>query len=330
MTQVRSLRGQLLRWLLIPLLCFIAFNAWYGYRDARATAKVITKHMLLASARAIAEQIRVRDGGIEAQIPPVALEIFDTRDKDHVAYRITGPDGTLLAGYPDLALPSKEPWNLQPVYSATTFRNEKMREVALRQPLPSGHPGDAALVVVAETLHSEERIANEIWLRNFLEQLFLVGVAGGLTWFGVHRGLRPLRKLRDALIGRDPQHLEPLSDAGLQAELKPLVSALNEALERVRKQTAIRRRFIADASHQIRTPLTLLKTQASIGLIEDNLSATQDAFRAMLITIDNMTRITNQLLTLARADPDQGPVGRSEVDLGETIRQAATQYAALA
>ncbi len=330
MKPVRSLRGQLLRWLLVPLLCFIAFNAWYGYRNARATAQVITDRILLASARAMAEQIRVRDNGIEAQIPPVALEMFATDGKDHVAYSITGPDGTLLAGYPELAMPANKPMNLQPVFFSSIFRNEKMRAVTLRQPIASGHPGEAALVVVGETLHSQESIANEIWLRNFLEQLLLAVAAGGLTWFGMNRGLLPLRKLSDALIGRDPQHLEPFSDAGLQTELKPLVSALNEALERVRKQTAIRRRFIADASHQIRTPLTLLKTQANVGLREDNLFAAQDTFRAMLASIDTMTRITNQLLTLARADPEQGPIGSFEVDLGEIARHAAAQYAGLA
>lgn len=327
---MNSLRGQLLRWLLVPLLCVMAFNAWNGYRNARATAGVITDRMLLASARAMAEQVRVRDGSLEALVPPAALEMFATDEKDHVAFNITDPDGALLAGYADLPLPDEIPKGLQPLYSNTIFRREVMRVVVLRQPLASGHPNETALVVVGETLRSYDRIASEIWRRGFFEQLLLVAIAGGLTWFGMNRGLRPLTKLRDALLERDPHLLEPFSISGLQAELQPLVAALNEALARVRKQTAIRRRFIADAAHQLRTPLTLLKTQANVGLREDNIRAAQEALCAIVASTDSMTRLTNQLLTLARTDPDQAPAPRCRVDLVAIAREVLSQYSSLA
>lgn len=330
MMRNRSLRSQLLTWLLVPLLCVIAFNAWSGYLNACATAEVITDRMLLASARAMAEQIRVRDGGIEVLIPPVALEMFATDEKDHVAYSITGPDGMLLAGDPSFTMSANKPKNLQPVYSDATFRSERMRVVALRQPIASNHPNEAALVLVGETLHSYDKIASDMFRRNFFDQLLLVAAAGGLTWFGMNRGLLPLRRLSKSLVDRDPQLLETFSVSGLQTELKPLVVALNEALERVRKQGAIRRRFIADAAHQLRTPLTLLKTQASVGLREEDLKAAREALGAILISTDAMTRLTNQLLTLARADPDQGPAVRSEVDLAAIMREAVEKYSTLA
>jgi two-component system, OmpR family, sensor histidine kinase TctE len=327
---VRSLKGQLLTWLLVPLLCVIALNAWIKYNNAHLSAELITDRLLLASARAIAEQIRVRDDDIEVLIPPVALEMFESGDRDHVFYSLTGPDGTLHAGDPALATLVEKPDNLQPAYFNTQFNNENIRAVVLRQPLASNHPGDAALVIVGVTLHAQERVAQEIWRRNFLEQLLLVVLAGGLTWLGVNRGLRPLQKLREALTDRDPQLLQPFTVGGLQAELKPLVAALNEALVRIKNQIEIRRRFIADASHQLRTPLTLLKTQATVGLREDNLQSAREALSAMLVSIDSLTRVTNQLLTLARANPEHEHIERMTVGLADLASGVIQQYSGIA
>jgi two-component system, OmpR family, sensor histidine kinase TctE len=327
---VRSLKGQLLTWLLVPLLCLIALNAWIKYNNAHHSAELVTDRLLLASARAIAEQIRVRDDGIEVLIPPVALEIFETTDRDHVFYSLTGPDGTLHAGEPSLVPLVEKPDNLQPAYFDTQFNNENIRVVALRQPVALTPPAAAALVIVGVTLHAQERVAQEIWRRNFLEQLLLVITAGGLTWFGVNRGLRPLQKLREALTERDPQLLQPFTVSGLQRELKPLVAALNEALFRIRKQIEIRRRFISDASHQLRTPLTLLKTQATVGLREHNLHSAQEALSAMLVSIDGLTRVTNQLLVLARANPEHEYIEHVRVDLAELAHQIVKQYSGLA
>jgi two-component system sensor histidine kinase TctE len=286
--------------------------------------------MLLASARAIAEQVKVEDGVIEALIPPSALERFATDDKDNVAYRITGPDGTLLAGHPDLAFPYAEPKGLEPLYANTSFRQQNIRTVALRQPLASDEPNQTALVVVGETLRSHDRIAGDIWRRGFIQQMILVAIAGALTWFGLNRGLTPVTRLRNELLEREPDLLEPFSAAGLQTELQPLVAALNEALARVKNQIAVQRRFIADAAHQLRTPLTLLKTQASVGRREDDLSATKEAFTAIISTADAMTRLSNQLLTLAKTEPDHPPACNTPVDLALLVQGVFEQYSTLA
>jgi two-component system sensor histidine kinase TctE len=327
MTALRSLRGQLLIWLLGPLLCVTAFNAWSGYLNAQAIAGQITDRMLLASASAIAEQVKAGDGVVEALIPPSALEIFATDDNDHVAYAVTGPDGTLLAGDADLASLAAQPSGLQPLYANPVFRKQPMRSVALRQKLASDDPSQTALVVVGETLQSYHRIAGDIWRRNCMQQLGLVAIAGGLTWFGLNRGLRPLTRLGSALLEREPYGLEPLPASGLQTELQPVVSALNEALARVRHQIANQRRFIADAAHQLRTPLTLLKTQASVGSREDDIHAAREALGAVVSTTDALTRLTNQLLTLARTEADHVSAVYAPVDLMGLVHQVIDQFA---
>jgi two-component system sensor histidine kinase TctE len=116
----------------------------------------------------------------------------------------------------------------------------------------------------------------------------------------------------------------------LQSELQPLVIALNEALARIKMQIAVQRRFIADAAHQLRTPLTLLKTQASVGLREDDMEATREALVAIVATTDAMTRLTNQLLTLAKAEPDHAYATDSPVDLAAAVQSVVIQYGALA
>jgi two-component system sensor histidine kinase TctE len=330
MIALKSLRAQLLTLLLGPLLCVIGFNTWTGYLNAQATAGVITDRLLLASARSMAEQIKATDGIIEVLIPPSALEMFATDEKDHVAYNITGPDGTLLAGYADLVLPVSGPRDLQPVYVNISFRQQPMRVVALRQPLITETPNEAALVIVGETLHAYDRIASDIWRRNSIQQVLLVAIAGGLTWFGLNRGLLPLTRLRNALIERDPSHLEPFSTFGLQTELQPLVTALNHALARIEKQIAVQRRFIADAAHQLRTPLTLLKTQASVGLREEEMHAAQEALAAIVSTTDAMTRLTNQLLTLAKAEPDHAHAANTSVDLVALVQHVLARHCSLA
>jgi two-component system, OmpR family, sensor histidine kinase TctE len=93
----RSLRGELLAWLLIPLTAGVLFNVWTTYADALSTANIITDHTLLASARVIAEQVRDNDGVVQALIPPSALELFTSDAHDRVVYRVTTPDGELIA-----------------------------------------------------------------------------------------------------------------------------------------------------------------------------------------------------------------------------------------
>ena len=100
-----SLRSQLVAWLLVPLLFFVAVSAWVTYRNAVDTANLVQDRMLLGSARIIAEQIRVEEGVVQVVIPPAALELFESSFQDRVYYRIASPLGNMLSGYAELPLP---------------------------------------------------------------------------------------------------------------------------------------------------------------------------------------------------------------------------------
>ncbi|CAN7561412.1 sensor histidine kinase N-terminal domain-containing protein [Bosea sp. LjRoot9] len=326
----RSLRGELLGWLLIPLAGVVAFNAWTTHRSAVATANLITDRTLLASARVIAEQVKDNEGSVEALIPPSALEMFASPDRDHVIYRVMAPSGELIAGFPDVAIPPRPPVDLQPVHFEARFRVEDIRAVAISQPVVSKSAGGNALVVVGTSLHGRDRLVTELWLRSLRDQTLLVGIAALLALFGLHRGLAPLLRLRSELVARDPGSLQPLAGENLQTELKPLIDALNHAFARIQTYITLQRRFVADASHQLRTPLAVLKTQATVGLRDSEAAAKTEALAAIDGGLDAMARVVNQLLVLARAEPGGAAMRKEAVDFAAITRAALESRAMLA
>lgn len=326
----RSLRRELLAWLVLPLTAVVFFNVWTTYRNAVATADLITDRTLLASARAIAERIRVSDGTIEAPIPPSALEMFAADDPDRVIYRVTAPDGRLVAGDPDAIVPPQQPKSLEPIYFMSIFRGDSVRAVAIAQPIIASPPGGRALVSVGQTLRNHDRLVTSLWLKALRDQVVLVIAAGGLALFGLHRGLAPLIALRKRVVDRHPSDLEPLQPESLQSELRPLVDALNEALARVQRQLATQRRFVVNAAHQLRTPLSLLKTQATVGRRASDVASKDEALAAIDETADGMSRLANQLLALARAEQGSELLSKQRIDLMGIAREATASLAGLA
>ncbi|MGO4122954.1 sensor histidine kinase N-terminal domain-containing protein [Inquilinus sp. YAF38] len=326
----RSLRRELLGWLLLPLAAMVAFNAWTTYRDARQIADLITDRTLLSSTRMIAESVHESDGVIQAPIPPAALEMFASEDRDRVIYRVNGPHGELLTGYPDAPDPPQRPTGFQPIYYQGTYHDEPIRAVALAQFVVSdGTNGGEAVVTLSQTLRSRDRFERELWLRSLRDQVMLMAVAVILALFGLQFGLQPLLRLRDAVRRRAPDSLEPLDSGDVQQELKPLVTALNEALAQVRRQVAAQRRFVANAAHQLRTPLTSLKAQIGVGLraADADADAPREALAGMRSTVEGMKRLSNQLLSLARAEQGSALLHRETLDFVMICRNAVESLA---
>jgi two-component system sensor histidine kinase TctE len=326
----RSLRAGLLVWLLVPLLLLALFNAWTTRLRAVETASLFIDRMLLASARVMAEQVKERDGAIEALIPPSALEMFASPDRDRVIYRITSPTGELLAGYPDVAVPPQPLVDFQPVYFDAMFRTEAIRAVAIAQPVVSATLGGNAIVIIAETLRQRDRLATQLWVPVLRDQLLIVAIAAVLLLLGLRRGLAPLLRIRTAIVMRDQTSLEELPLAEVQSELRPLIEAFNQALARVANYITSQRRFVSNASHQLRTPLAILKVQAAAGKRDRSIAAKDEALDAIDSGLDRMTRLVNQLLTLARAEAHGVALRKELLDFVATARNASARLAPLA
>lgn len=328
--RIDSLRLQLLRWLLLPLAGLVAVNVFTSWRQASATADLVTDRTLDASVRAIAEDVRIDRGVIDAIIPPVALEMFDTGHRDRVFYRVDTAAGRLLTGYPDLPLPEPPPKASAPVHFTGSYRGNDLRLAALSYPLVGATDGARVTVVVGVTLAGHAAMVRELWVGNFGQQLILLVAAGVLVVIGLGRGLAPLMRLREAVMEKGRDDLSPLPDHAVQSELRPLVAALNTYMGRVAGQMAAQRRFVANAAHQLRTPLALLSTQVAFARRTGEAVERAEALAGAEESTRRLARLAAQLLTLSRAEPGSRRPRDEDIDLAQSARQVLEGLAHLA
>jgi two-component system, OmpR family, sensor histidine kinase TctE len=302
-----SLRLRLVVWLTVPLAGIAVLMAWIAYSNASLTAASVTDRILSASAQTIGEQVRVENGEVSALIPPSALGIFATGAGDRVVYKVLDPSGRLIAGIPDVPVPAQRPRVNAPVYFEAPFRGQTYRGIAMIQQVfgftdPADRSGQV-MVIVAATQREQAATTRALWLQGIQPMGILLLLVAGLGWFGLHQGLRPLDRIRQELANRSESDLSPLSLTGLPSEVHPLVVAFNAALGRIDRYIAAQRRFVANAAHQLHTPLTLLKMQTHYGMTDDSLQAKDEALAALDSGLGQLGRLLNQLLTLARAEP---------------------------
>lgn len=319
----QSLRIQLLAWVVLTLIGAICINLYLSFRSADATAKLVTDHTLLASARVIAEAVRVDETGtVAVDIPPAALEMFDTGYSDRVFYQVVTAWGSLVTGFPGVPQPKAEQ-----IGEDGRFRGDDVRMMMLNHPIVGLHDDSDITVTVAVTHTSQYAMRSRLWLSDFTKQLVLVLLAGFVTMIGLQRGLAPVLRLRDAVRDRGRNRLDPLPPAMVQSELRPLVHALNDHMERVQNQMAAQRRFVSNAAHQLRTPLALIATQASVAAREADMGGRNEALQALRGSTRQVTRLASQLLTLSRAEPGSRRPRSDRIDLAATARQVLETYA---
>ena len=327
----KSLRLQLLAWLLVPLPALVAINTWLSYRQAAQTATAVQDRMLAGALRIIAEQTYYRAGELHVEVPPAALELFESASDDRVYYRVLSPAGTLLLGYPELPSPAVPPRAEEFTHFEATMRGEPVRVVALAHPLIGAPEPQPVLIEVAQTLHAKGELAGQIWRQAIQHQVIILALAIALVWLGLRFGLAPLLRLRDAVLERRPGTLEPLDAQAVPQELAPLVRALNEYVRRLDRHMAEHGRFVAYASHQLRTALTVLNTQVTYALSSADSASREEALRAMREGVRNAIRLVNQLLTLFVAEAAcQEPEREAQVELAPVVKQVLEELAGAA
>ncbi|HBF32707.1 sensor histidine kinase N-terminal domain-containing protein [Rhizobium sp.] len=318
-----SLRVQLLIWMSLTLIVAICVNLYLSFLTASDTANLITDRTLTASARVIAEDVMVDESGnVRIEIPPSALEMFDTGHRDRVYYQVMTAWGNLLTGFPDL------PRGVSPdVGEDSVFRGEPVRIMTLFHPVVGLRDESDISVTVAVTQNGNESLRKRLWLSDFAKQLVLVLLAGLVATLGLQRGLAPILRLRDMVRTRGSTSLEPMAPEIVQTELRPLVHALNDHMERVQNQMAAQRRFVSNAAHQLRTPLALISTQASVAAREINPEKRDEALDALRNSTKQVTRLASQLLTLSRAEPGSRRPRKDRIDLVATGRLVLENHA---
>ncbi|MBI5068193.1 MAG: sensor histidine kinase N-terminal domain-containing protein [Deltaproteobacteria bacterium] len=329
--RVTTLRWSLLLWLLLPLGVAVAVSAVAAYRGAIGAANLAYDRTLLASARSIAERVTLEGERLVVDLPFAAIDPFEADNLGRIYYKVTGLAGELASGYDDFpAMPPRTPRS--EVYPALVhfydgrYRGEPIRAALLFQPVAGEGASGMVRIHVGETLESRRAFARSVLLDTLLRQGLLVLLVAVLTLLAVHRALAPLLRLREEVAGREPDDLRPFEEGRVHRELRPMVAALNLHTDRLGRLLDSRRRFITDASHQLRTPLAALKTQAQMALRGQSAGQVREAVQAIHGTTDEMVRLANQLLALARAEPGTGTGSLADVDLAALARQVCLDW----
>jgi len=181
------------------------------------------------------------------------------------------------------------------------------------------------VIQVAQPLQIRQQLAADAALRSIAPLFLIAPVMALLLWWLAARLLAPLRRLTDGVKARDEQSLQPLPAAGLPDEVAPLVGALNGLLQRLGASIGAQRAFVADAAHELRSPLTALKLQMQLLQRAPDEAARQEATRALTAGIDRAARLVEQLLTLARAEPGAPATAQGPIDLSEVVREAVAE-----
>jgi two-component system sensor histidine kinase TctE len=320
----RSLFGEILDWMLTPLLLLWPISLALTWLVAQGIANKPFDRALEFNVQALAQLITVQNQQVHFNLPLPAREILRADDSDEVFYQVRGVKGELLSGERDLPLPTDDDKGLP---GEVRLRDDELRGVAVRVAytwvkLPianTSNNGGAqlpALVQVAETREKRSVLATEIIKGVMLPQFVILPLAVLLVWMALARGIKPLHLLEQRIRRRRPDDLSPLDDKAVPLEVAPLVQSVNDLLTRLNDSIATQKRFLADAAHQLKTPLAGLRMQADLAQREG--TSTEDLKRSLQQIGRSSIRAThtvNQLLALARAESGGIHIARQPCNL---------------
>jgi two-component system sensor histidine kinase TctE len=290
----RSLRTHLLRLLLPPVAALLGVGAVVAYYPSLEPATQAYDQALVDIGLAIGSQVRVTESQYRFELPQAVDQVLRTDRFDRIYYRITSPSGIEIAGDPELPPPPSDQ-----IAHNTTYDGRKVRVVTVQSPCGSS----ICTVLVGETTLKRERLARDILLQSLFPELLIALATLVIVWFGVKRGLEPLARLSDEIKARSAGDLRAIDAAGAPQETRPLVGALNGLLEEVSAASRSQQRFLANAAHQLRTPLAGLQAHTELALAQPMPGACRTQLEQVHRATIRTGRLANQLLALARTEP---------------------------
>ena len=304
-----SLRGRLLIGILAPVALLVTLNALTLYHQALRAADTAYDRTLLASAKAIGELLDVAGSKdaprLLASVPYSALEAFEADNRSRIFFKVSGFQGEMVSGFDDLP-----PWRGRlpdrGIYAALVdfyddhYRGEPVRVAVLLQPVAGLAGQGMATIQVAETLELRRTLARQVLLQTLWLQALLLAVIAGVVWWVVQLATRPVRAVSAAISARPADDLSPIAEPSAPRELMPLLEATNGAMARLAQLLDNQKRFVRDASHQLRSPLAVLKAQVQSARRGDLPPA--QALAEINTTVDRATELVNQMLALAKVD----------------------------
>ncbi|WP_374673673.1 sensor histidine kinase [Ideonella sp.] len=339
-----SLHRQLLIWLLAPQLVLWIVGAVVTYQIAARYANAAIDASLSQATRSLARQVKPIGNGLLVDFPRAAQDILEADPNDRVLFTVSAPPGQYILGNRNLPAPRgvPEPPALGEPYfydgdilepasaSASASAGERLRVRVAALYLSYGDdagPAQTMLVQVARSSANREELARRILLDTVLPLSALIALMTMIVWAGIRAGLAPLARLRSLVEGKAPNDLTAIELDAAPREVRALARAINELLGAVQHNVVAQKRFISDAAHQLRTPLAGLKSQTELALAETGDPALQARLQRVHASATRSAHLVNQLLTLARAEPESASVqARARVDLRALARELTAEW----
>ena len=340
----RSLFGEILDWMLTPLLLLWPISLALTWLVAQNIAGKPFDRALEYNVQALAKLVAVKNNQVQFNLTAPAREILRADDTDLVYYQVTGTQGEHLSGELDLAAPPDDDKGMegevrlrediiqgQDVRVAYTWMKVDVKGDARSPRIPAvASVSNAAtktgndqfvLVQVAETLEKRKTLATEIVKGVMVPQFVTLPLAVLLVWLALVRGIKPLAQLEKRIRARKPDDMSPLDDTAVPEEVAPLVSSINDLLTRLTVSLTTQKRFLADAAHQLKTPLAGLRMQADLAQRETDADELKKSLKHIGRASIRATHTVNQLLALARAETTGRALAKHRVDLVNIARE---------
>jgi len=328
-SEQRSLFGEILDWMLTPILLLWPISLVLTWLVAQGIAGKPFDRALEYNAGVLAQYVTVQHDQVHFSLPQPARELLRAEDSDTVYYQVLGPQGQVLSGDAELPAPLQDEHN--PVGEVRlrdlTLGGVDLKVASLwvRLDMP-GNP--LALVQVAETMDKRAVLATEIVKGVMLPQFVVLPVAVLLVWLALAQAIKPLNRLEETIRARKPEDMSPLDVQAVPTEVVPLVASVNDLLLRLKDSIATQKRFLADAAHQLKTPLAGLRMQADLAQRQD---ASAEELKLSLRQIGRSsiraTHTVNQLLALARAESSATVLAHKPCDMArltmDVVRECA-------
>ncbi len=321
-----SLRLRLLRRLLWPLILMLAIGESTAYLLAQRIAIDSYDMDLLDDALDLSKQVQERGGHLFLELPTVAKQMLENNNGDLVSYAVADASQALVAGDVSLIglLGVSVPENYS--FSDTQIDKSVRRTIILRSKVNE----KPIFVIVSETVKNRTHLMARLFISMLVLGGILILMAVVIILAGVSNGLRPLQALHDEIVSRSATDLSPIDAMGSASELKVIIRGINELLEKLAVAFSDHRRFIANAAHQLRTPLAALAAQIEVGLVSPptNVEAT---LQQLLMTTRRTAHLANQFLSLARLEHTEQSVSeREDIDFNDLIRDVTSDFLPLA
>ena len=319
----RSLFGEILDWMLTPLLLLWPISLALTWLVAQNIAGKPFDRALEYNVQALAKLVAVKNNQVQFNLTGPAREILRADDTDLVYYQVLGTRGEYLGGEHDLPPPPDEDRGND---GEVRLREDKIKgedvRVAytwIRVDVKGAGP---VLVQVAETLEKRKTLATEIVKGTMVPQFVTLPLAVLLVWLALVRGIKPLAQLERRIRARKPDDMSPLDDTAVPEEVAPLVSSINDLLSRLKVSLTTQKRFLADAAHQLKTPLAGLRMQADLAQRETDADELKKSLKHIGRASIRATHTVNQLLALARAETTGRSLAKHRIDLVNIAREA--------